>query len=68
MSSDLMKIDSVAHLLQLSKRTVHRLNCTGKIPSPVKINGSIRWRKRDIELWLDLDCPDRETFNVRKGS
>ena len=68
MSNNLMKIDSVAQLLQISKRTVHRLNCTAKIPSPVKINGSIRWRESDIDLWLDLGCPDRETFNVRKAS
>ena len=68
MSEKLMKIDSVAQLLQLSKRTVHRLNCAGKIPAPVKINGSIRWRESDINRWLDLGCPDRETFNVRKAS
>jgi predicted DNA-binding transcriptional regulator AlpA len=67
MSKILLKVDELAQILNLSKRTVHRLNCMGKIPCPVKINGSIRWRQSDIDLWIELDCPNRETFNIRKA-
>ena len=67
MSIMLLKVETVAQILNLSKRTIHRLNCTGKIPCPVKISGSIRWRKSDIENWIELGCPDRETFNLRKA-
>ena len=67
MSIILLKVEMVAQILNLSKRTIHRLNCTGKIPCPVKISGSIRWRKSDIDIWIELGCPDRETFNLRKA-
>ena len=67
MSEKLLKSGALAQILNLSKRTVHRLNCTGKIPCPVKINGSIRWRQSDIDLWIELGCPDREAFNIRKA-
>ena len=68
MSIMLLTVGAVAQILNLSKRTIHRLNCTGKIPSPVKISGSIRWRQSDIDHWIDLGCPDRKTFNMRKAS
>jgi predicted DNA-binding transcriptional regulator AlpA len=67
MSEILLKVGALAQMLDLSKRTIHRLNCTGKIPCPVKINGSIRWRQSDIDLWIELGCPDREMFNIRKA-
>ena len=67
MSIMLLKVETVAQILNLSKRTIHRLNCTGKIPCPVKISGSIRWRQSDIDSWIELGCPDRETFNLRKA-
>ena len=50
MSIMLLTVGALAQILNLSKRTIHRLNCTGKIPDPVKISGSIRWRQSDIDL------------------
>ena len=52
--------------LSLSKRQIFRLNSFGKIPAPVKIGGSIRWKISDVELWLKWDCPDRKTFEAMK--
>ncbi len=48
--------------LALSKRQIFRLNSCGKIPAPVKIGGSVRWKISDVELWLEWNCPDRRTF------
>jgi predicted DNA-binding transcriptional regulator AlpA len=56
------------HMLGLSKRQIFRLNAAGKIPAPVKIGGSVRWRLSDIELWLEMGCPDRKTFEARQQS
>lgn len=52
--------------LALSKRQIFRLNSCGRIPAPVKIGGSVRWRISDVELWLEWNCPDRKTFEARK--
>ncbi len=63
----LMNAAAVGEMLCLSKRQVFRLRSYGKLPRPIKIGGSIRWRSSDIELWLDMDCPDQKTFELRKG-
>ena len=63
----LLNAEAVSEKLSLSKRTIFRLDSSGKIPAPVRINGSVRWRESDIENWISMDCPDREIFNIRKG-
>ncbi|KPJ65379.1 MAG: hypothetical protein AMJ43_10860 [Coxiella sp. DG_40] len=53
-----------AKICRLSKRSWFRLNSCGKVPAPVKIGGSVRWRLSDIKLWLEWNCPDRKTFEA----
>jgi predicted DNA-binding transcriptional regulator AlpA len=62
----LLRAQDVAEALSLSKRTVHRLNSAGKIPSPLRLNGAVRWKASDIQKWVDDDCPDRRTFEARR--
>lgn len=66
-SEKLMTAGTVGERLALSKRQIFRLNSSGRIPTPVRIGGSVRWRHSDIEQWIDIDCPDRKTFENRKG-
>lgn len=63
----LLTAKDAALLCRLSKRSWFRLHSCGKVPAPVRIGGSVRWRKSDIELWLSMDCPDRKEFQARKG-
>lgn len=63
----LLTAQAVGQVLSLSKRQIFRLNSYGKIPAPVKINGSVRWKLSDIERWISLDCPDRKSFESMKG-
>ena len=62
----LMAAKQLGLLLALSKRQVFRLNACGKIPKPILIGGSLRWRLSDIELWQSMDCPDRREFEARQ--
>jgi len=66
-NSNLLTAKAVAQLLSLSKRTVHRLNSSGKIPAPVRINASVRWKESDVRQWIAWDCPNRSTFETRMG-
>jgi predicted DNA-binding transcriptional regulator AlpA len=52
-------------MVNLSKRQIFRLNSTGKIPAPIKIGGSVRWKISDIEQWIIWGCPNRQDFNAR---
>ena len=63
----LLTAAAVGEMLSLSKRQIFRLNSSGKIPAPVRIGGSVRWRQSDIERWVGLECPDRKTFEIMKG-
>jgi excisionase family DNA binding protein len=60
----LLSANEVARLLGVSKRTVHRLNSSGKIPKPVRIGGSVRWRESDIRQWIAWDCRSRVQFKA----
>lgn len=62
----LLTAKDAAKLCRLSKRNWFRLSSAGRIPKPVKIGGSVRWRVSDIESWLSLNCPDRKTFEAMK--
>ena len=62
----LLTATDAAKLCRLSKRSWFRLSSAGKVPAPVRIGGSVRWRRSDIELWLEWNCPDRKTFEVMK--
>jgi predicted DNA-binding transcriptional regulator AlpA len=55
----------VAKVLDISPRSVFRLRSAGKLPAPVKIGGSVRWRLRDIQLFDECNCNMAE-FNARK--
>ena len=62
----LLTAKAVGEILSLSKRQVFRLNSCGKIPSPIRIGGSIRWAESTILAWLQAGAPDREEFEARK--
>jgi len=62
----LWSIKQVKKVTGLSERTLWRLSDSGKICGPIRIGHSVRWRKSDILLWIDLGCPDRATFEAQK--
>src|SRR5437867_13189545 len=48
--------EEVLEYLQVNLRTVHRLTKAGKIPA-VRVGRQWRFRKRDIDSWLDSQRP-----------
>ena len=58
----LLTATEAANYCRLSKRSWFRLSSCQKIPAPVRIGGSVRWRLSDIELFIKLNCPDRKRF------
>lgn len=59
----------VAKLLQISKRTLARLQSAGAIPPPVRLGGSVRWRLEEIQKWIADGCPvvrARENVGTKK--
>jgi len=46
-------------LLGVSKSTIWAWHSAGKVPQPVRIGGTTRWREDEIRQWVDAGCPPR---------
>ncbi len=55
----LLTAEQLAQLLNIGRTTLWRLHSAGKIPLPVRIGGSTRWRAKEIEEWVGAGCPAR---------
>ncbi len=55
--------EEVLEYLQVNLRTVYRLIKAGKIPA-VRVGRQWRFRKRDIDAWLDTQRPRGERSPV----
>jgi len=49
----LLKVDDLERILRVDKRTIFRLCLIGQLPKPVRIGGSRRWKKQDIEMLIN---------------
>ena len=59
-TTKLWDVRLVARALHCSARHVCRLSDSGRIPPPVKVGALVRWRRDDIERWIQDGCPDRD--------
>lgn len=53
----LLTREDLCQRLKISKRTVSRLLAGGKIPPPVRLGHSVRWRADEIDEWILRGCP-----------
>ncbi len=57
----LVDIQQLAVLLGRSVASLERDQAAGRLPAPVRIGGSKKWRRADIEAWVAAGCPIRTT-------
>ena len=53
----LLSASQLARELGLSKATIWRLASAGRLPPPVRIGRSTRWRRDEIVGWIANGCP-----------
>src|SRR5262245_49137729 len=51
-----------AGLCGRSEASWWRDHAAGRVPAPVKLGGSTRWRVGELKAWVDAGCPDRKTW------
>jgi len=56
---EIMTLPEVAALLKVTERTIYRLAGAKKIPA-FKVGGVWRFRKTDIEAWINSQSVDTE--------
>lgn len=61
---ELLNVSDVAGKLRISSRQVWKLLASGRIPDPVRVGRSVRFRAADIERWVQLGCPSRDRFEA----
>lgn len=52
LTAELLKVDEVATMLNISTRTVRRMNSAGELPDMMRVGNSVRWRRDDIEKMI----------------
>ena len=56
--AELLSIRAVAAMLgNCSTRHVRRLSEAGRMPPPVKLGASLRWRRTELVSWIAAGCP-----------
>jgi len=65
----LIDIKGVAVMLGRSPRSIYRDDTAGRMPKPIKLGGSKKWRAAELLEWIDAGCPDRRKWEkTRKPS
>jgi predicted DNA-binding transcriptional regulator AlpA len=59
----LISAEKLAQMLDISVRSLWRLRAGGKIPAPVRLGGSVRWRTHEVQVWIDSGCPEQSKPN-----
>jgi predicted DNA-binding transcriptional regulator AlpA len=67
----LLPAQEAAALCAVGEASWWRYQSAAKVPAPVKLGGRTLWRRADLELWIELGCPNRAVFEAelkaRKG-
>ena len=58
----------VAQLLGISVRHLWSLNSSGRLPRPLRLGRSVRWRADELHAWLAAGAPERSRWeSIQKG-
>ena len=60
MQSELLTVRDVANALKSLPRQCWKLLSAGKLPAPIRLSRSVRWRASDIALFVQVGCNMRE--------
>ena len=58
----------LAAMLRLSLRTIRAMDRAGKLPKPLRIGRSIRWRYDELCDWIAAGAPCRQMWEARRAA
>lgn len=65
--AELLDVQDVSALLNVSPRTVYRLADSGRMPRPYKLGALVRWSRAVVDAWIADGCePVRQPKGVRR--
>ena len=60
----LLTVKQVAKLLGISERHAYKLDASGRLPRSIKLGKSVRWRREELERWVEAGSPDRARWET----
>lgn len=54
-------------LLGVSRAHFYRMHNAGRVPLPVRLGGSVRWRVSELAAWVDAGMPNRQKWQSMAG-
>ncbi len=60
----LLSAKEAARLCGIGERTWWTRNAAGAVPAPVRLGGATRWRRNEIEAWIEDGCPRRDEWEA----
>ena len=64
MQNELLTVREVASALKVSVRQVWKLHSSGRLPAPVRLSRSVRWRQDELASWINAGCPARDRWQA----
>ena len=56
-AAQLIDIKALSAVLSRSVSALERDQAAGRLPPPVRVGGSKRWRLADVHAWINAGCP-----------
>src|SRR5438105_15014576 len=60
----LLTAGQAAAACNVSPATWHRWAAAGRVPAPLRIGATVRWRRAELEAWTAAGAPDRRTWEA----
>ena len=60
----LMTVADLAAMLNTSQRSIYRFSAEGKIPRPARLGQQPRWRRAEVEAWIEAGMPSRKQWEA----
>jgi excisionase family DNA binding protein len=64
----LLTADQASRLYGVSAATWYRWASARRVPAPVRIGATVRWRREELEAHIAAGCPDRRTWEARRAA
>lgn len=64
----LLPAGDAARLLNISERHFYKLHSGGRLPRPVRLGRSVRWRAKELQEWLDAGAPSHARWENMRGN
>ena len=66
-NDELITVKTLSKMLVTSVRSIWRYRSSGRLPKPVFVGSSVRWKMSDIQLWIEWDLPSQMEFEALKA-